>query len=187
MTFNQYIENIGQEKWEFLFKNGKRSSELNGHNFQSLCYSSFRFIKETAPDLIKQGEFEKLIYKCFIDRKIFIFEIDIQYFNFNECLYFLFWIIDELKYWNEMEVKHLSSEPDFDMIAAGLNELNIFGDLNTIDVLAGGDPLKWELIKDLPYQTIFDKQLKSIKEAKFQKKYQKVMSAKNKSKSKTGH
>lgn len=186
MTFNQYIENINHEQWEFLFKNGKRSSELNNHNFQSLCYSSFRFVKETAPDLIKQGEFEKLIYKCFIDRKIFIFEVDIHYFNFNDCLYFLFWIIDELKYWVQMEQTHLASDPDFDMLAAGIDKMNIFGELNTIDVLAGGDILKWDLVKSLPYKDIFDKQLKSLKESQFQKEYAKVMNNKNKNKSKTG-
>ena len=186
MTFNQSIENIGNEQWEFLFKNSKRSSSLNGNEFTSLCHSSFKFVKETSPELLKEGNFEKLIFECFIDRKIFIFENDIQYFNFNECLYFLFWIIDELKYWASMEQQHLSSDPDFDMMAAGISELNIFGNLNVIDMLAGGDILKWDLIRAKSYQDIFDKQLKSIKEGNFQKEYTKRMHSKNKSKNKSG-
>ena len=186
MTLNEKIATIDQERWEFMFNNGKRSSVLNDTDFESLCYSSFKFMKETAPELLKIGNFEKLIFECFIDRKIFIFENDIQHFNLNDCLYFLFWIIDELKYWVQMEQTHLASDPDFDMLAAGIDKMNIFGELNTIDVLAGGDILKWDLVKALPYKDIFDKQLKSLKEGQFQKEYAKVMSNKNKNKSKTG-
>lgn len=182
MKFNEALANLKQEDFEFLLKNGKRSTILNDIDFESLCYSSYKFVKETSVDLIKIGNFEKLIFECFIDRKINIFENDIQHFDFNKCLSFVFWIIDDLKYWQEMEQAHLSGEPDIDMMLAGINELNIFGDLNTIDMMAGGDVLKWNEIKKLPYQTVFDKQLKSIKEAKFQKEYQKRMADKNKSK-----
>ena len=186
MTFNQAIENIGNEQWDFLFKNSKRSSLLNGEEFNSLCHSSFKFVKETVPTLLKEGNFEKLIFECFIDRKIFIFENDIRFFDFNECIYFLFWIIDELKFWNEMEHKHLSSDPDFDMLAAGINDLNIFGDLNTTDSIAvkyGITP--WE-VECWSYQKVFDLQLKSKKESEFQKKYMKIVQNKNKIKNKPG-
>lgn len=182
MTFNQKIESIGNEQWEFLFKNGKRSSTLNGNNFDSLCYSSYKFVKQTAPDLLKSGNFEKLVFDCHIDRKIFIFENDIQYFDFNECVYFLFWIIDELKFWAKMEQDHLSSEPDIDMIAAGISEMNIFGDLNTTDAIAIKYGLTPWQVEEWSYQRVFDIQLKSIKEAKFQKEYTKRMTAKNKPK-----
>lgn len=186
MSFNEQLANIKQEDFEFIFKNGKRSSVLDNIDFESLCYSSYRFVKDKAPELIKEGNFERLIYEIFKDRKVYIFENDVNNFNFNECLYFVFWIIDDLKHWTAMEQQHLNSEPEFEMIAAGINELNIFGDLNTIDMLAGGDIMKWEQIKDLPYQNVFDKQLKSIKEAKFQKEYAKRMQDKAKSKNKIG-
>lgn len=182
MVFNQALAELKQDDFEFLLKNGKRRSVLNGNDFESLCYSSYEFVKHTAPDLIKTGNFERLIYECFKDRGINIFPIEINHWNFNECLSFVFWIIDDLKHWVEMEHKHLNSEPDFDMLAAGINELNIFGDLNTIDMLAGGDILKWEEVKKLSYQKVFDKQLKCIKEAKFQKEYQKRVTEKNKPK-----
>lgn len=184
MRFHEALINLPKDDFEFLLKNGKRSSVLNYFNFESLCYNSYKFVKETAPELIKVGNFEKLIFECFIDRKINIFENDIQYFDFNKCLSFVFWIVDELKYWQEMEKLHLSSEPDFEMLASGINELNIFGDLNLIDMLAGGDIMKWEQIRLISYQTIFDKQLKTVKEAKFQKEYAKRMQDKAKSKNK---
>lgn len=182
MGFESALISLPQDKFDFLIKNGKRSHALNDYDFESLCYSSYKFVKETAPDLIKEGKFERLIFECFIDRKIYIFENDINNFDFNECLYFVLWIIDDLKYWSKMEQEHLSGEPDMDMMLAGINELNIFGDLNVIDMLAGGDVLKWEEVKKMTYQKIFDKQLKTIKEGKFQKEYSKRMADKNKPK-----
>ena len=61
MTFNESLVQLNEDDFQFLLKNGKRSSVLNDIDFESLCYSSYRFIKDTAPDLIKAGNFEKLI------------------------------------------------------------------------------------------------------------------------------
>lgn len=184
MKFNESLIYISDTDFQFIIKNGKRTSFCNGTEFESLCYNSYKFVKETAPELIRVGNFEKLIFECFNDRKFHIFETDIQYFDYNECLSFVLWIIDDLKYWSEMEIKHLNSEPDIDMMAAGINELNIFGDLNTLDMIAVKyGVLPWE-VKEWSYQNVFDIQLKSVKEAKFQKEYTKRMQDKAKSKNK---
>ncbi len=184
MSFNEQLASLKQEDFEFILKNGKRSSVLNNIDFESLCYSSYKLVKDTAPDLIKAGEFERLVYEVFNDRKVYIFKNDVNNWNFNEVLYFVFWIIDDLKHWAEMEKLHLSSEPDFEMIAAGINELNIFGDLNTIDSFAVKYGKSHDEIRGWSYQMLFDLQLKSIKEAKFQKEYAKRMQDKAKSKNK---
>lgn len=178
MSFNNAIASMKEQDFDFVLKNGKRSSVLNNIDFESLCYSSYRFVKDIAPDLVKAGQFERLIFECFTDRKIWIFENDVNNWNYNECLAFVFWIIDDLKHWNEMEKQHLSSEPDIDMIASGINELNIFGDLNTIDAFAVKYNKTHDEVRNWSYQMMFDLQLKSIKEAEFQKKYQKRMSDK---------
>jgi len=161
MSFNIALLKIGVDEFTFLFKNSIRKSNLLNHEFESLHLSSWKFVKEIAPQLIKLGNFEKLIIEIFKDRGIGIFPADVNYSDYNECLYFLFWIIDEVKHWNETESKVLSAEPDVKLLAAGINELNQFGDLNTIDSLANGDVLKYEEIKMLPYHVIFDKQYKT--------------------------
>jgi hypothetical protein len=53
---------------------------------------------------------------------------------------------------------------------AGIRDLDILGDIATIDNLAGGDILKWNQIIELPYSMIFDKQLKNTIEHRISKK-----------------
>lgn len=185
MGFNEKVAQIKPDDFGFIVKNGKRSSVLNNFDFESLCYNSYKFVKQDAPEIINSGDFRKLIKECFCDRKIFIFDVDIDYLDFNDCLYFVLWINDQIKYWNEMEREHLSREPEMDLIAAGINEMDIFGDLNVTDSIAikyGLTP--WE-VEGWSYQRVFDIQLKSKKEAEFQKKLIEIQ--KRKSKNKNGH
>ena len=176
MSFNAALSKISEDEFQFLMKNGIRSSVLNDFDFKSLIYNSFGFIKDTLPELIDKGDFERLIFEFFKDRKINLFICDIDRINYNEILYFLFWAKDELVMISKLEQEYLSAEPDIDLIAAGINEMNQFGDLNTIDSLANGDILKWEEIKKLPYNKVFDKQYKSVVEARIQKKLVKIKS-----------
>ena len=159
-----------------ILKNGKRSSELLGYDFQSLIYCRFDFLRETIPELLKIGNFEKLIISIFADREIVIFESDLNRISANEVLYFINWIRDEFEMIAQLEQDNLVSEPDMDLISAGMNEMNQFGDLNIIDSIAGGDILKWNDIKKLRYNDIFDKQLKMLMENKIQKRLMKIKS-----------
>jgi len=176
MGFNTALARLSEESFQFLLKNGKRSSMLDGHDFESLTLCSWKFLKETLPELIKIGNFEKLVLEIFRDRGINIFSCDVDRIEPNDILHFIFWIKDELEAINKLEADNLNSEPDADLNAAGIHEMNVFGDLNTIDQLAGGDILKWEAIKQLRYHQVFDKQLKSIIENRIEKKYAKAKS-----------
>lgn len=55
----------------------------------------------------------------------------------------------------------LSTNADDKLINAGSEQLNQFGDLNTIDALAGGDILKWEMILKLDWWDVFNKLYKT--------------------------
>ena len=159
---------------EFLLKNGKRTSVLNGFDFESLTLFSFKFVKKTMPNLLKLGNFDKLVFEAFKDRKQYIFENDVNYFDFKEVLYFIFWLKDEMQHWAKMEGDYLSSDPSADMMGAGINELDIFGVDNVIDSLSGGDITKHALIEVMSYGKVFDKQWKSNIENRIQKKLSKV-------------
>lgn len=170
MSFNNYISSIEPERLSLMVKNGKRSSQLNGHDFRNLIYSSWKTVKETIPELIKANDFNKLIAELFRDRSIGMFESDVDYMDYNEVLYFIFWILDELDAIFKMEQNHLSSEPDSKLIMAGISELNQFGDLNSIDSLAIKYHVSHEEVKSWRYHKVFDLQLKSIIESRIEKK-----------------
>lgn len=176
MGFNQALAKLSEEDFQFLMNNGKRTKVLLNHDFESLIYCKWKFLKETLPDLIKKGNFEKLILEIFWDRNVYMFPPDIENIKPNDALSFIFWLKDEMDAISKMEQMNLSSDPDPDLMAAGINEMSQFGDLNVIDQLAGGDVLKWEQIKQLPYHVIFDKQLKALTEARIEKKLAKIKS-----------
>lgn len=174
MSFNLAIAQLSESDLLFLMKNGKRSSSLNGFDFESLIHFSFKFLKETLPDLIKKGNFERLFIEAFRERGIFVFYPDINRLDYNDMMYHLFWILDELTAIAKMEKEYLSSDADNRLVAAGIHHLDQFGNLNLIDSLAGGDILKWQEVQKLPYSVIFDKQYKTIIEANIQRKLAKI-------------
>ena len=178
MSFNLAVSKLSEEQFMFLMKNGKRTSVLNNFDFESLTEFSFKFVKKRIVELFKSGNFERVIVEAFNDRGIVFFDCDVNFINNNDLLYFIFWIKDELELWAKNEQQYLSGEPNFELLAAGINELDQFGLLNIIDSLAGGDITKHESIWNMKYGHIFDKQWKSIIEAKVQKKLAKQQSKK---------
>lgn len=173
MLINDNISKLSEFEMEFLLKNGKRSSVLNNFDFESITLFSFKFVKKIMPNLLKLGNFDELIFEAFKDRGNNIFKVDVNYFEFKEVLYFIFWLKDELELWSSNEQKYLSSDPNIKMISAGINKLDIFGINNIIDSLAKGDITKYNEIESLPYGVVFDKQWKSNVEDDIQKKLMK--------------
>jgi len=55
----------------------------------------------------------------------------------------------------------LNAEVDGKLESAGVDELNQFGALNTIDSLAGGDLLKWKSVIKIEWWDVFNKLYKS--------------------------
>jgi len=182
MSFNISLAKLSEDELKHLIENGKRISELDGFDFENAILFSYGFIKEIVPNLIKNGNFEKLICSAFNDRGLAYQEKEISFIDHNKLLQFVLWIKDEIESINELEKTYLVSDPDIDMISAGINELNQFGILNTIDQLAGGDILKWNEVKKLKYSDVFDKLYKSTIESRVQKKLNQIMVLKNKSK-----
>lgn len=180
MSLNLSLATISQKDFDFMVKNGKRSSTIYGIDFKSLILSTYGYVKFTLPEFIKSGDFDGLILSFIRDRGIVIFDCDLDYIDSNDMMYFVLWVIDELGKVNKMESDNLASQPDIDKIAAGIDELNIFGEMNTIDQLAGGDILKWNEVMKLPYQDVFDKQMMMIKHSAFDKRYSEVLRNKSK-------
>ena len=182
MSFNHTLSQISESDFLFIIANGKRTSVVDGYDFKDATLFTYKFIKETLPNLIKSANFEKLIASCFRDRGIGFHDNEVNFLDHKKLLSFILWIKDELEAINQLEKNYLSGEPNIEMIASGIKELDIFGNINTIDQLAGGDVTKWEEISLLPYNVIFDKLYKTNIENEIQKKLVEIQKTKSKSK-----
>lgn len=171
---NQTLSKISQDDFNFLIKNGKRSSILLNFDFESLIYLKWGLLKETLPDLFAKNDFEKLFYLMLQDRKQFVFFVDVQKIEINKAMSFILWIIDELKTIRELESNYLRSDPDVKLLQAGINKLDQFGLMNTLDNLAKGDILKYDSIRQLPYNVVFDKQYLEVTKSEIEKKLAKI-------------
>lgn len=167
---NQTLSQISQDDFNFLIKNGKRSSILLNFDFESLIYLKWTTLKEVLPDLFAKNDFEQLFYLMLKDRGINCFHVDIQKIEVNQAMSFILWIIDELKTIRELESNYLRSDPDVKLLQAGINKLDQFGLMNTLDNLAKGDILKYDLIRQLPYNVVFDKQYLEVTKSEIEKK-----------------
>jgi hypothetical protein len=76
----------------------------------------------------------------------------------------------------------LKSTPDKDEISAGINKLDVFGEFKTIDALAGGDPLKYEMILFLDYEVVFKKLCLNKAINEYQKRLRHILNPESKKK-----
>lgn len=173
-TLNSKLSRITQEDFNFLIKNGKRSSFLLNFDFESLIYLKWGLLKEQLPVLIEQGNFEQLFFLMLKDRGLHPFFVDVQNVPENKAMKFILWIIDELKSIRELESTYLRSDPDIKLLQAGINNLDKFGTNNTLDNLAKGDILKYDSIRQLPYNVVFDKQYLETTKSEIEKKLAKI-------------
>ena len=164
---------VDSELYNFVKKYGKRTNTLFGVELEPLIYFSYGFVKIDLPSLLNENNIDEII-KIICDIK----DISVKKITDKEKISLTLWLIDELEAIGSLEQNYLSSQPEPELIASGIDELNVFGELNIIDSLAGGDILKWEQVKQLPYHSIFDKLRKDNIERKINKNYNKIISKK---------
>lgn len=145
-----------------------------GLQFDSLIHLSYRDIKRTIPDLLEEGKIEEAILVVLRSRSKKLPRWRLRLLRNSTKLKFWFWVQDQYKLLTALEQEHLSSPPDSKLTRAGIHELDQLGDTNLIDALAGGNVLDWPRIMDLPYQVVFDKQLKTVIEARITKRLNKL-------------
>ena len=164
---------VENDLYQFVKKYGKRTNTLFGVELEPLIYFSYGFVKIDLPSLLNENNIDEII-KIICDIK----DISVKKITDKEKISLTLWLIDELEAIGSLEQNYLSSNPEPELIASGIDELNVFGELNIIDSLAGGDILKWEQVKQLPYHSIFDKLRKDNIERKINKNYNKIISKK---------
>jgi len=167
---NTKLSQINQDDFNFLIKNGARSSKLLNFDFESIIYFKWGLLKETLPELFARNDFEQLFFLMLKDRGQNPFFIEVQNIEPNKAMSFILWMIDEMKSINELENQYLRSDPDIKLLQAGINELDKFGLNNTLDNLAKGNILDYDKIRQLPYNVVFDKQYLEVTKGRIEKK-----------------
>lgn len=181
-TLESTLSKSNKEDIAVIVKSGKRTNKVLGVEFEQLIYMPYWFVKVDIKDLLGAGRFSELILLLLKHKNVNSTIKDISKENHNELFSFILWVKDEVYLIHELESEYLSNEPDNDLVNAGIKDFDELGEINTIDNLAGGDILKWEQIKKLPYHQVFDKLRKQSIESKFNKRYQKILADKQKNK-----
>lgn len=169
MNFNKYLDSIN-DKYEFIKKHSKPLNTICGVSLDDITFLPYEVLKIEIPELFNKQEFEKAIFVILsnFDKSITFRKVKREKNNIK--LLFVFWVREEYKKINKLEENYLYNPPDAKLLQAGIKELDVLGDVNTIDSLAGGDILKWESIRRLSYNDIFNKLLKNTIEARINKR-----------------
>ena len=173
----KFLSNLDEAKRNVLINNLKRSNVLFGESCKGLDVQTYEMTKRIIPELFYKGDYEGIIKKLF-----WVADEAIDKLNEVEMLSFILWVKDELETIAKLEEEFLASDPDADLINAGVRELDMFGDKVLIDTLAGGDITKWKEVLNLPYHFVFYKLAINNKQAKINKNYHKIISDKQKRK-----
>lgn len=169
MTFNEFIIR-SNSNYTFLKKFAKRNTTLCGITLTDLTHLRYKTLKRVVPELFNEEKYNEALYEILKDTKKNVTFTKVKRADNFKKYAFLLWIQDQYEVIKNLELSYLSSPPDMKLLNAGIRDLDILGDIATIDNLAAGDILKWSQIIELPYSMIFDKQLKNTIEHRISKK-----------------
>ncbi len=153
----------------------KRSNNVQGISSKDLIYFSYGFVKIDLPNLLETADFEGIFTALLPGVKL-------NNLNIQKAMPFVFWVYDSLKNLIAIEKEYLSSTPNFDLKAAGIERLNELGELNTLDAVASRFNYKMEEVKEKPYHEVFDLQRKMKLESDIQEDLARIQKDRSKQK-----
>lgn len=177
MKIINFLRKFDESEREVLLNNLKRSNRLFGEECKGLDVQPYKLTKRIIPKLFAEHKYEEIIKTLFLVSDGAIDKADVV-----DLLSITLWVKDSLEEIAKLESELLQSEPDVDLINAGISELDILGDFVLIDGLAGDDLTKHKEILNMPYKEVFYKLLKNSIVTKVQKNYNKIISDKQKRK-----
>jgi hypothetical protein len=154
---------------------------LNYFNLPSFTELTFSFVKDMQHAYTRSSE--GLTYQVLIDEIGKLKNISPEEFgnmSIFEMHRFRLHCVEEIEKINNMEEQNLGYSPTAEQVQAGLERFSIYGGFLQYDALAGGDILKIDLVKDLPYQLCFTKLKLDADRANYKQDYDVIMKNKNK-------
>ena len=81
------------------------------------------------------------------------------------------WIVEEVEGIYAVEKQKLYKKPTQKQVSAGIEDFEQLDDIPSIDALAGGDIMKWNMILDLPYGQVLRKFLLTKIQNEYNERY----------------
>lgn len=168
--FTRYLQGISPMHYKFIKKHSKRTGRLCGVTLTDITDLPYQVLKHDVPNLFEQNKLELAIHLVLKHYQKNITFTKVRKAPNNKKLLFLLWIRDQYETINQVEKKYLHNPPNAKQLQAGVQQLDVLGDINTIDNLSQGKIWMWEHIRQMKYSDIFNKMLKTTLENKINNK-----------------
>ena len=160
------------EEFEFLKEYGKRKSEVNNVKID-VTQLPYTFVKLEFLSMIQQNQIKESVLKV-----LELLKIKSKTLNIKEINAIFVYIYDELLtengVINKLENTFLSSNPDVDMIASGVNQLAPFNTHLSIKDLVPILGINADEVGQKPYSYILDWQVAIFRQNKVKENYQEI-------------
>ncbi|MGL5235234.1 MAG: hypothetical protein ACRC8Z_10865 [Empedobacter falsenii] len=164
---------------ELMFKYGKSSNKIGGFESKPFIELPYALIKRDLPALQKQDKLPEIVE---LIMKYQYADFDINSIDGNDIVSFLLWIKEQQTFLATIEENNLQSDPEPEMMAAGLHRLNEFGIAPLMEKIAKDWNLTPKDIEQMPYFKIYEKMKLDKVQNEINKAYQKIMEEKAKRK-----
>lgn len=171
MEFNYFLTQVPE--WDIVSKHSKRSNSLCGIELDNLFQLPYWELKVIIPDLIEEQKYIDVFQLILSKKKKITFAKINKQSNFKK-LEFYFWMLDQYEAIVTLEKTKLKSSIDAKLINAGIKNMEVLGDFPLIDAIAKDYNYTHEEAKMLPYETVFEIQLKNKIESDIQKKLEEL-------------
>lgn len=169
----KFLSNIDEDRFKVILNHAIPSDTISGVKVPDVVYWKFCDVMDvTDMNLIDAIE---SILRIFSDKKI-----DVMQTGASEFVSFAKHVQNEFKKVSLL-MEQINSEPDPDLQAAGIDEMNKFGVLSIYYGISK-NPLDWDAISEVAFHKIYSKLMMDKTSGEIQERYSKVVSEKMKRK-----
>lgn len=172
------LNGITDRELDLIVRFGKPKNTIGRYACKRLIFLPYGLVRKEIPVMQKANRHNDVVIELL--KAQHGEDLDLTDVTPNDALAFYLFVRKELEYIQKLEKNYLSSEPEAEMIGAGINELNQFGALATIHSLAGGDILKHKAVEAMSYYEVYQVLKLEKINRDINKRYAEIMAAKNK-------
>ncbi len=170
---------ISQEQLTLMLTYGKSANRIGEFESKLFIELPYAIVKKELPALQNK---EMITETVELIMKHQFPEFNIEEASGNEIMSFLLWIKEQQEFIKNIEEANLQSDPEPEMLAAGINRLNEFGIAPLMEKIAKDWNMIPEEVEVKPYFKIYEKMKMDKIQGEINKAYQKILEAKSKRK-----